>query len=54
LEALGGSGMLRDVWDALGGCGRLWKALEALGDSGMLRDTLGALELLESLEFHRF
>ena len=42
-----------DVWEALGGCGRLWKALEALGGPGMLRDILGALELLESLEFHR-
>ena len=29
LEALGGSGMLRDVWEALVGCGRPWKHLEA-------------------------
>ena len=34
--------------------GRLWEAVEGLGGSGMLRDTLGALELLESLELHRF
>ena len=38
----------------LGGFGKLYKALEALEGSRMFRDALGALELLEPLNYIRF